>query len=163
MTIGHENTGTIVAMGKNFRGFEIGDKVGCLGCSSACYECEGCQVHNLFCDKGTQRLHGFQTAGHFAEYSVTDYRNAMALPDGMDMATAAPLFCAGITSYHCVKGCNLVRGQWIAIIGCGGLGHLAVQYAKAMGLKVIGLDISDAQLEDAKALGADVLGPKGEY
>jgi D-arabinose 1-dehydrogenase-like Zn-dependent alcohol dehydrogenase len=60
-------------------------------------ECEGCQVHNLLCDKGTGRLHGFTTDGHFAEYSLSDYRNAMVLPDGMDMVSAAPLFCAGIT------------------------------------------------------------------
>ncbi|KAH6663990.1 hypothetical protein F5X68DRAFT_144269 [Plectosphaerella plurivora] len=155
ITIGHENTGTIVAMGKNVTGFNIGDRVGCLGCSSACYNCEGCQVHNLFCEAGTQRLHGFQTAGHFAQFSTTDYRNAMILPDGMDMVKAAPLFCAGVTAYHCVKGCELTEGQWIAIIGCGGLGHLAVQYAKAMKLKVIAIDISDAQLEDARSLGAD--------
>lgn len=65
-------------------------------------ECEGCQVHNLFCEKGTQRLHGFQCDGHFAEYSVADYRNAMVLPEGMDMISSAPLFCAGITGVsHC--------------------------------------------------------------
>lgn len=60
-------------------------------------ECEGCQVHNLWCEKGTGRLHGFQCDGHFAEYSVADSRNAMVLPEGMDMVTAAPLFCAGVT------------------------------------------------------------------
>ncbi|KAK1763978.1 chaperonin 10-like protein [Phialemonium atrogriseum] len=157
ITIGHENTGVVVAMGKDVKGFKIGDKVGCLGCSYACYECEGCQVHNLFCEKGTQRLHGFQTAGHFAEYSTADYRNAMVLPDGMDMVGGAPLFCAGVTAYHSIKGCDLQEGQWVAIIGCGGLGHLAIQYAKAMGLRVIGLDISEAQLESARQLGADAI------
>lgn len=59
--------------------------------------CEGCQVHNLLCEKETGRMHGFSTAGHFAEYSVSDYRNAMVLPDGIDMVSAAPLFCAGVT------------------------------------------------------------------
>jgi D-arabinose 1-dehydrogenase-like Zn-dependent alcohol dehydrogenase len=65
-------------------------------------ECEGCQVHNLFCKEGTQKLHGFQCDGHFAEYSAADYRNTMVLPDGMDMVSSAPLFCAGITGkfYH---------------------------------------------------------------
>ncbi|KAH7371127.1 chaperonin 10-like protein [Pyrenochaeta sp. MPI-SDFR-AT-0127] len=155
VTIGHENTGYVVAMGKDVNGFKIGDRVGCLGCSYACYDCEGCQVHNLFCDKGTQRLHGFQCDGHFAEYSVADYRNAMVLPEGMDMVSSAPLFCAGITAYHVVKGCSLQEGQWLAVVGCGGLGHLAVQYAKAMGLKVIGIDISDSQLQAVQALGAD--------
>ncbi|KAH7207730.1 chaperonin 10-like protein [Fusarium oxysporum] len=154
-TIGHENTGYVVGIGKDVKGFKIGDLVGCLGCSYACYDCEGCQVHNLFCQEGTGRMHGFTCPGHFAEYSVSDARNAMVLPEGMDPDTSAPLFCAGVTAYHAVKGCELVEGQWIAIIGCGGLGHLAVQYAKAMKLKVVGIDISKSQLDDAKSLGAD--------
>ncbi|KAL6407695.1 putative alcohol dehydrogenase protein [Ilyonectria robusta] len=157
ITIGHENTGHVVAHGKDVKNFKIGDPVGCLGCSYACYECEGCQVHNLFCEKGTGRMHGFSCPGHFAEYSLADSRNAMVLPDGMDMVTAAPLFCAGITAYHAVKGCELQEGEWISIIGCGGLGHLAIQYAKAMGLKTIGLDISNSQLDAVKALGADLV------
>ncbi|OAL53128.1 GroES-like protein [Pyrenochaeta sp. DS3sAY3a] len=157
MTVGHENTGFVVDMGKNVKNFNIGDAVGCLGCSYACYECEGCQVHNLWCTTGSGRLHGFTCPGHFAEYSVADSRNAMVLPKDMDMISAAPLFCAGITAYHAVKGCNLQPGQWIAIIGCGGLGHLAVQYAKAMGLKVIGMDISNSQLEAVENFGADAV------
>ncbi|KAH8782713.1 hypothetical protein F5883DRAFT_599164 [Diaporthe sp. PMI_573] len=156
MTIGHENTGHVVAMGKNVTGFKIGDPVGCLGCSYACYDCEGCQIHNLFCEKGTGRMHGFTCPGHFAEYSLSHYCNAMVLPEGMDMITAGPLFCAGVTAYHSVKGCGIKEGDWIAIIGCGGLGHLAVQYAKAMGLKVVGIDISNNQLEAVKSLGADI-------
>lgn len=113
ITLGHENTGHVVAKGKMVKGFEIGDPVGCLGCSYACCkdfftksldnflnnadECEGCQTHNLWCEKGTGRLHGFTCDGHFAEYSVADYRNAMVMPKGMDMISSAPLFCAGIT------------------------------------------------------------------
>ncbi|KAL2784601.1 chaperonin 10-like protein [Aspergillus keveii] len=155
VTVGHENTGIVAAVGSNVQGFRVGDKVGCLGCSYACYDCEGCQVHNLFCKDGTGRLHGFTTDGHFAEFSVADYRNAMVLPDDIDMVATAPLFCAGITAYHAVKQCSLKTGQWLAVIGCGGLGHLAIQYAKALGLKVIGIDISDAQLESARELGAD--------
>ena len=60
-------------------------------------ECEGCQVHNLLCEAGTGKMHGFSTAGHFAEYSVSDYRNAMVLPEDADMVSSAPLFCAGVT------------------------------------------------------------------
>ncbi|CAI7565800.1 unnamed protein product [Penicillium bialowiezense] len=156
VTIGHENTGRVAAIGKNVTGFKVGDPVGCLGCSYACYECEGCRVHNLHCVEGTGKLHGFTTHGHFAGYSLSDYRNAMVLPAGMDLATAAPLFCAGTTAYHSVKKCGLQEGDWIAIIGCGGLGHLAIQYAKALKLRVIGIDISDSQLESAKSLGADL-------
>jgi D-arabinose 1-dehydrogenase-like Zn-dependent alcohol dehydrogenase len=119
VTIGHENTGVVVDMGSAVRGFKVGDKVGCLGCSYACCElprylqkqsrhtfmlmikfideCEGCQVHNLLCEAGTGKMHGFSTAGHFAEYSVSDYRNAMVLPEDADMISSAPLFCAGVT------------------------------------------------------------------
>lgn len=119
VTIGHENTGVVVGMGAKVEGFKIGDHVGCLGCSYACCkfqwlfkqhprnmtvsytrfkdECEGCQIHNLFCQTGRQRLHGFTTHGHFAEYSLVDYRNSMVLPTGMDLVSAAPLFCAGVT------------------------------------------------------------------
>ncbi|PLB50102.1 GroES-like protein [Aspergillus steynii IBT 23096] len=156
ITLGHENTGVVVATGSKVHGFKVGDNVGCLGCSYACYQCEGCMVHNLFCDQGTGKLHGFTTHGHFAEYSLADARNSMVLPDGIDMVATAPLFCAGVTAYHAVKQCNLKPGQWIAVIGCGGLGHLAIQYAKAMGIRVIGVDISDPQLESAKGLGADI-------
>lgn len=107
-------------------------------------DCEGCQVHNLFCEEGTGKMHGFSCPGHFAEYSVSDYRNAMVLPKGMNPDTSAPLFCAGVTgqhpslvhtaeikgltnvlsAYHAIRGCGLREGQWIAIVGCGGLGHL---------------------------------------
>lgn len=104
-------------------------------------ECEGCAVHNLFCEKGTGKLHGFTTDGHFAEYSLVDACNSMVLPDDIDMVATAPLFCAGITgkpshysypsywdnrsvAYRAVKQCDLKPGKWIAVIGCGGLGHL---------------------------------------
>ena len=108
-------------------------------------ECEGCQTHNLLCEKGTGRLHGFTTDGHFAEYSLSDYRNAMVLPDGMDMVSAAPLFCAGITgmkdqtsafleltcttAYHAINECELKEGQWLVVAGCDGLGHLGKKWA----------------------------------
>lgn len=98
---------------------------------------------------------GFQMDGYFQEYALVDHRNAMILPESLDTAAAAPLFCAGITAYHGVEECGLKPGQWMAIIGAGGLGQFGVQYAKAMGYKVIAIDIHDAQLEGAKELGAD--------
>jgi propanol-preferring alcohol dehydrogenase len=100
-------------------------------------------------------MQGFQADGFFQEYAVVDYRNAIILPDSLDTAAAAPLFCAGVTAFHGVEECGLKPGQWMAIIGAGGLGQLGVQYAKAMGYKVIAIDIHDAQLEEAKGLGAD--------
>lgn len=73
----------------------------------------------------------------------------------VDPKYAAPLFCAGVTAYHGIADCELPSGSWIAVIGCGGLGHMGIQYAKAMGYKVIGIDITDAALEEAKSCGAD--------
>lgn len=75
-------------------------------------ECEGCQTHNLLCEKGTGRLHGFTTDGHFAEYSLSDYRNAMVLPEGMDILSAAPLFCAGITGLLTLTVSGSGAGQY---------------------------------------------------
>lgn len=100
-------------------------------------------------------MQGFAADGYFQEYVAVDSRSSMKLPEGMDVTAAAPLFCAGVTSYHGVDDCGLKPGQWMAVIGCGGLGHLGIQYAKAMGYKVIGLDISDDQLDEAKKCGAD--------
>ena len=100
-------------------------------------------------------MQGFSVDGYFQEYVVVDARTAMVLPKELDPKTAAPLFCAGVTAFHGIQDCELEPGQWVGVIGCGGLGHLGVQYAKAMGLKVIGLDISDIQLETATASGAD--------
>ncbi|KAF2673153.1 GroES-like protein [Microthyrium microscopicum] len=154
ITIGHEGSGWVAGLGANVTNFKEGDAVGFLPVS-ACWECEKCRkAHNFWCVNGP-KMNGFASPGFFQEYAVVDAHAAMVLPSGMDPRTAAPLFCAGVTSFHGVDDCELKPGQWMAIIGTGGLGHLGVQYAKAMGLKVIGLDISDAQLETAKQSGAD--------
>ncbi|CAI6334842.1 unnamed protein product [Periconia digitata] len=159
VTIGHEGVGYIEAIGDaaKDRGFKVGDAIGFdyfIGC---CFECEGCQVHNLRCENGNSQLQGFAVDGFFAEYAVVDWQNAVVLPEILDMKKTAPLFCAGITSFHSVDSCEMQEGQWLAVIGCGGLGQYAIQYAKAMGYKTIGLDISDAQLEQAKKVGADAV------
>ncbi|KAJ3570541.1 hypothetical protein NPX13_g5694 [Xylaria arbuscula] len=91
------------------------------------------------------------------EYVLVDYRNAVVLPPEIDVRRASPLFCAGITAFNCIDSCELQPGQWIAIIGCGGLGQYAVQYAKAMGYNVIGVDVSDDSLTSAKEFGADAV------
>lgn len=79
----------------------------------------------MACPKGS--LQGFSVDGYFAEYAAVDARSALKLPDGMDLVSAAPLFCAGLTAYHGVKKCNLQAGKYIGIMGVGGLGHLGVQ------------------------------------
>lgn len=155
VTMGHEAAGTVAALGEGVTDFKVGDKVGFLPAVDCCFECEPCRkTHNAWCRKGC-KMQGFSEDGYFAEYAVVEARGTMILPEGMDTVSAAPLFCAGVTAFHGVEDCHLQPGQWMAIIGTGGLGHLGVQYAKAMGLKVIGIDLSDDQLEAAKSCGAD--------
>jgi len=155
VTLGHEAVGYVEKLGANVKNFKPGDRIGFLYIKGCCFECRGCQVHNLNCETGGALLQGFGTDGMFAEYAAVESRNAIILPSNLDMKTSAPIFCAGVTAYHAVDECELKPGDWFAAVGCGGLGQLAIQYAKAMGFKVIGLDINDEILKNAKAAGAD--------
>lgn len=176
VTMGHEGVGYIekIHPSAEDKGFKVGDAIGFLYIVGACYECEGCMVHNLHCQTGNQRLQGFTADGFFAEYAVVDWQNAIKIPENLELEKCAPLFCAGITgmgkysimiemhsdpplAFNAVDSCDLKPDQWLAVIGCGGLGQLATQYAKAMGVKVVGLDINDDTLEMAKKLGADAV------
>lgn len=96
-----------------------------------------------------------QTDGFFAEYALVEWRNCIKLPETLDIKRAAPLFCAGVTAFHAVDSCELKPGQWFGVVGSGGLGQLATQYAKAMGAKVVAIDINDGPLEAIKEQGAD--------
>ncbi|KAI1265192.1 hypothetical protein F5Y18DRAFT_387726 [Xylariaceae sp. FL1019] len=159
LTMGHEGAGVIekIHASAEGKGFKVGDVIGFnyfLGC---CFECDGCMVHNVWCENGTPLTQGLQTDGFFAEYTIVDYHNAIVLPKELDVKKASPLFCAGITAFHAIDSCELQPGQWIAIVGCGGLGQYATQYAKAMGAKVIGVDINDDVLDSVKELGADAV------
>ncbi|KIW41819.1 uncharacterized protein PV06_05426 [Exophiala oligosperma] len=163
VTMGHEGVGFVEKIGKNVKKFGPGDRIGFLYIKGVCYECEGCQVHNLNCLRGTPKLHGVHTDGFFAEYAAVDHHNAIILPDNFVTETSAPYFCAGITAFHAVDQCELKPGQWMAIVGCGGLGQMGIQIAKAMGLKVIGIDINDDVLKAASEAGADfVVNSKAE-
>lgn len=99
VTLGHEGVGHI----ENFhpsaegKGFSKGDAVGFNYFIGCCFECDGCMVHNMRCEKGTSKLQGFVVDGYFQEYAIVDYHNAVVMPKELDMARSAPLFCAGIT------------------------------------------------------------------
>lgn len=160
VTLSHEGVGRIVSFHPSAegRGFAIGDAVGFLYILGACFECPGCMIHNLHCETGHQLLQGFTTDGFFAEYALVDYHNAAKLDEAVwDLTRASPVFCAGITSFHSVDSCDLKPGQWFGVVGAGGLGQIATQYAKAMGLKVAAVDVADANLAEAKKLGADAV------
>ncbi|KAK3116450.1 hypothetical protein LTR53_003176 [Teratosphaeriaceae sp. CCFEE 6253] len=158
-TLGHEGAGHIEAMHPSVadKGFRIGDGIGFLYIIGCCFECEGCQIHNLHCVTGKQLLQGFTTDGFFAEYAVVDQPNCIKLPDSMDITTASPIFCAGITAFHAVDNCELKAGDWLAVVGAGGLGQQATQIAKAMGFRVVALDVNDATLEVCRKQGADAV------
>lgn len=159
VTLGHEGAGTIAQIHPSAegKGFKTGDVIGFLYVVGCCFECDGCLVHNLHCESGKQLLQGFTTDGFFAEYAVVDYQNAIILPPSLDPKTASPIFCAGITAFHSVDSSELKEGDWFGVVGCGGLGQLATQYAKAMGAKVVGIDINDDILASCTSQGADAV------
>ncbi|EPE04496.1 alcohol dehydrogenase [Ophiostoma piceae UAMH 11346] len=158
VTIGHEGVGHIVKMHPSAerKGFKVGDGIGFGYFVDCCFECEGCMVHNMHCELGTSKVQGFAADGYFAEYAVVDYHNGIVLDESQwDLRTASAMFCAGVTAFNSVDSCNATPGQWFAVVGCGGLGQLATQYATAMGLRVIGIDVADANLEETRKQGAE--------
>jgi propanol-preferring alcohol dehydrogenase len=100
---------------------------------------------------------GYTRNGDFAEYILADPDYVARIPDGLSAVEAAPIICAGVTTYKGMKETGAKPGEWVVISGIGGLGHLAVQYAIAMGLRVCAIDVDDGKLAHAKALGAEVL------
>ena len=154
-TPGHEGIGRVVALGAGVTAVKEGDRVGVPWLFSACGHCEFClAAHEPVC--GDAQFGGYTQNGGFAEYIVADPNYVAHIPAGLAARDAAPLICAGVTSYKGIKETSARPGEWIAISGIGGLGHLAVQYARAMGLHVCAVDIDDGKLAHAKALGADV-------
>jgi len=155
-TPGHEGIGIVTKLGSGVTAVKIGDRVGVPWLYSACGHCEYCLgAHETVCAEA--QFGGYTKNGGFAEYIIADPNYVAHIPAGLSAQAAAPLICAGITSYKGIKETNTKPGDWIVISGIGGLGHLAVQYAKAMGLHVCAVDIDDAKLAHATKLGADAV------
>ncbi|WP_332877407.1 zinc-dependent alcohol dehydrogenase [Massilia sp. S19_KUP03_FR1] len=151
---GHEGIGIVVAMGAGVTAVKEGDRVGVPWLYSACGHCEYCLAgHEPVCPDA--QFGGFTRNGGFADFILADPNYVAHIPATLDARAAAPLICAGITSYKGIKETGARPGQWIVISGIGGLGHLAVQYAKAMGLHVCAVDIDERKLAHATRLGAD--------
>ncbi|GAD98038.1 hypothetical protein ANI_1_1334144 [Paecilomyces variotii No. 5] len=155
---GHEGIGRIVALGPDVDAskWKIGDKVAHRWIYRWCKECEPCRAGlEQFCDK--RQLSGLQVEGCWAEYTVADTEYMLRIPEGLDSAEAAPILCAGTTVYRALRTSELSPGQWVAIVGAGGgLGHLAIQYAKVQGLKVLAIDGGKEKEKLCTDLGADV-------
>jgi propanol-preferring alcohol dehydrogenase len=153
---GHEAIGLVAAVGSGVTIVKEGDRVGVPWLYSACGACEYClAAWETVCPHA--QFGGYTRNGGFAEYLLADPNYVAHVPAGLTAAEAAPLICAGITTYKGIKETAAKPGEWIAISGAGGLGHLAIQYAKAMGLFVCAIDIDDGKLAHAKRLGADLV------
>jgi propanol-preferring alcohol dehydrogenase len=153
---GHEAVGPVVAVGAGVKIVKEGDQVGVPWLYSACGHCEYClTAWETVCPQA--EFGGYTRNGGFAEYILADPNYVAHIPAGLAAVEAAPLICAGITTYKGIKESGARPGEWMAISGIGGLGHLAVQYAKAMGLLVCAVDIDDGKLAHAKRLGADLV------
>ena len=153
---GHEAIGTVTAIGASVTGVKEGDLVGVPWLYSACGHCEYClSAWETVCPEA--QFGGYTRNGGFAEYLLADPDYVAHIPSGLSSIEAAPLICAGLTTYKGIKQTEAKPGEWIAISGVGGLGHLAIQYAKAMGLLVCAVDIDDGKLVHAKRLGADLI------
>jgi propanol-preferring alcohol dehydrogenase len=151
---GHEAIGLVVALGAGVTIVKEGDRVGVPWLYSACGHCEYClSAWETVCAEA--QFGGYTKNGGFAEYILADPNYVAHIPVGLTAQQAAPIICAGITTYKGIKETEARPGEWIAISGAGGLGHLAIQYAKAMGLKVCAVDIDDGKLAHATKLGAD--------
>lgn len=153
LILGHEIAGHVVEKGGAIDDLQIGDRVGVPWIHWSCGECEFCREGNEnLCSR--QKITGVTVDGGYAEFVKAPASHALKIPDGISALEAAPLFCAGLTVYRALKSASIVAGQRLAVFGVGGLGHLAVQFGRALGAEVIAIDISEEKLELARSFGA---------
>ncbi|WP_211223196.1 zinc-dependent alcohol dehydrogenase [Propionicicella superfundia] len=153
---GHEGVGYVAKAGSRVTWVAEGDRVGIPWLHTACGRCTHCITGwETLCD--SQQMTGYTVNGGYAEYVLADPGYVGRLPGGLDFAEAAPLLCAGVTVYKGLKVLDCKPGDWVAISGIGGLGHMAVQYAKAMGFRVIAVSRTRSKLDLAESLGADLV------
>ena len=152
---GHEGAGIVAAVGAGVTQLKEGDPVGIAWLHDACGCCEHCITGwETLCE--TQNDSGYSVNGSFAEYAIGSAAYVARLPAKVDFVAMAPILCAGVTTYKGIKETEARPGEWLAISGIGGLGHVAIQYAKAMGLHVVALDVTDDKLALARSLGAEL-------
>jgi len=151
---GHEGVGIVEKVGTGVSTPKVGDRVAMPWLGSACGVCDYCiDGWETLCEK--QVNSGYGRDGSYAEYATANATYVVQVPDAVDPLDAAVLTCAGVTTYKAVKVSGVRPGQLMAVFGVGGLGHLALQYAKISGATVVAVDVVDDKLELAKELGAD--------
>lgn len=161
---GHEVVGKVVSVGNHVKKFKVGDTVG-IGCIvDSCRECQYCNEGlEQFCETGMtgtynspdKYLPNVQTYGGYSESIVVDENYVLSIPENLDLAATAPLLCAGITTYSPLKHWNVGPGKNVGIVGIGGLGHMGIKIAKAMGAHVVAFTTSESKFKEAQRLGAD--------
>ena len=145
----------VVKLGPDVTHLEVGDRVGLAWLHSACGHCEFClRGWETLCHE--QKNSGYSVNGSFAEYALGEADYLGRIPDQLSFVDAGPILCAGVTTYKGLKETEARPGEWVVISGAGGLGHIAIQYAKAMGLHVAAVDVGDDKLALAGKLGADI-------
>jgi len=151
---GHEGAGVVSKVGPGVTRVKVGDRVGLPFLYSSCGSCEHClSGWEQLCP--SQLTTGHRKDGCYAEYAVAEENFVVHIPDQLSFEQAAPILCAGITAYKGLIETEVRPGEWVAIVGAsGGLGHLAIQYARYMGMKVVAVDIGQDKLDYCKKLGA---------
>ena len=151
---GHEVVGKIVEIGSNVTKFKVGERVGITPLLGSCLDCQYCNDGKEYlCEK--MDVTGESLKGGYTEYITVSEDFVTKVPDTMKSEYAAPLFCAGITAYKAVKAAEPKKNKKIAVFGIGGVGHMAIQFAKIEGCEVSGVSRKEKHLEVAKKLGAD--------
>jgi alcohol dehydrogenase, propanol-preferring len=159
---GHEGVGVVVALGENAGGVALGDRVALPWLGYACGRCRYCLTGwETYCQ--TPQYMGYTMDGGYAEYAVAYASHVVQVPDGVSSFDAAPITCAGVTTYKAVKVARPQPTETAMIVGIGGLGHMALQYAKIFGTTTVAVDVEDEKLTLAKELGADhVIDARGD-
>lgn len=159
--LGHEGIGVVTEIGEGVTSLKVGDRASVAWFFRGCGHCEYCNSgKETFCREVKNA--GYTVDGGMAEECIVTADYSVKVPDGLESAAASSITCAGVTTYKAIKVSGIKPGQWLAIYGLGGLGNLALQYAKnVFNVKVVAIDVNDKQLELAKEMGADlVLNPK---
>jgi len=154
-TPGHEGAGFVAALGSGVTHLKEGDRVGIAWLHSACGHCDYCLAGwETLCLE--QQNSGYSVDGSFAEYALGQADYLGRIPKNLSFVDAAPILCAGVTTYKGLKMTEAKPGEWVVISGAGGLGHVAIQYAKAMGLHVAAVDLGPEKMALARKLGAEI-------
>jgi alcohol dehydrogenase, propanol-preferring len=154
-TPGHEGAGIVVALGRGVTHLKEGDRVGIAWLHSACGHCDFClSGWETLCLE--QKNSGYSVNGSFAQYALAQADYLGRLPKNLSFVDAAPILCAGVTTYKGLKETGTRPGEWVVISGAGGLGHVAIQYAKTMGMHVAAVDLGPEKTALARKLGAEI-------